>query len=346
MTDRVCRERDSRWARFRFGFTLVELLVVIAIIGVLIALLLPAVQAAREAARRMQCANQFKQVGVALHSYHSALETFPPGAYYWSTAYGDPRCGKPGEAHSYFYDGWGWATFILPYLEQQAVHDRFDFKLDRCFRITASQNNFKVTAALIPHYICPSDPQGAELCAVTGMYKNGTHPDEDSMRTNMAGVTDSIDWTCDGLFPSMLTPLSDPSNPGVTVAQANGMMGERQGCRVRDVADGTSHTLTIAEVTGGGPRSYGGHLWVTIDLVDTADGINGPGSLPGGGKWVVGGVGIRGFRETGPSSYHPGGCHFTMADGSVQFLVEEIDAWILAALTTRAGGEAIPADGL
>ena len=331
-------------AGHRRAFTLVELLVVIAIIGILVALLLPAVQAAREAARRTQCMNKFKQIGVALHAYHSAVTTFPPGQFYWSSAFGDPRCGKPGKANSRFYDGWGWATFILPYLEQQAVYDQFDFSLWSCFL----DGNFQVTAAVIPDYLCPSDLQGAELSSVTSVLPpNGSHPWEDSMRTNMAGVSDSRDWTCDSFFPRMLNVIPHPDYLPIIAREANGTMGERQGCRVRDVPDGTSHTLMIAEVTGGGRGSYRSHKWVSQDLIDTADGINGPNSLPGGsGPWVVGGSAVKNMRDVGPSSYHPSGCHFTMADGSVQFLFEEIDARVIYALTTRAGGEVIPGDEL
>jgi len=219
------------------------------------------------------------------------------------------------------------------------VHDQFDFILWSCFL----DDNFRVTAAVIPDYLCPSDPQGAELTSVTSVLPpNGTHPWEDSMRTNMAGVSDSRDWTCDGLFPRMLKALPYPSYPPL---QANGTMGERQGCRIRDVVDGTSHTFMVAEVTGGGPGSYRGHKWVSLDLLDTADGINGPNSLPGGsGPWVVDGSTVKTMRDTGPSSYHPGGCHFTMADGRVPFLSEGVDAGVIEALTTRAGGEIMSGD--
>ena len=119
------------------------------------------------------------------------------------------------------------------------------------------------------------------------------------------------------------------------------MMGERVGCRVADLLDGTTNTLMIAEVTGEGRGTHMAHFWPTTDCTDTYDGINGPFTVPGG-QFPVNDFGIiRGFRETGPSSFHPGGCHFTMADGSVQFLSENIAAGVLHDLTTRAGGEAL-----
>ena len=119
-----------------FGFTLVELLVVIAIIGILVALLLPAVQAAREAARRTQCLNRFKQVGTAAHNYLSAQGSFPRGdeAYRSSApcAYEGftPRWVKLGPSASKRYLGFSWGVYLLPYLEQQAVYDQFDFTIN------------------------------------------------------------------------------------------------------------------------------------------------------------------------------------------------------------------------
>ena len=109
------------------GFTLVELLTVIGIVGVVIALLLPAVQAAREAARRAQCSNNFKQVGLALHSYHDTHRTFPPGMIYWMSSWTRNECGpqwvpRPPQSSSWY--GLGWAAFILPYMEQDAIFDQ------------------------------------------------------------------------------------------------------------------------------------------------------------------------------------------------------------------------------
>jgi prepilin-type N-terminal cleavage/methylation domain-containing protein len=305
------------------GFTLVELLVVIAIIGILIALLLPAVQAAREAARRIQCANHFKQVGVALHNYNTAHGSFPPGSLFWRT----DSCGPPGGSGS--YDGFGWAVFILPMLEHQAAYDAFDFSIPSSIQ----PPNYEAGMARIESYICPSDPQGGELVLWTGRSHPGYHPDEDLRQTNIVGVADTVNWTCNEVWPEQFETN-------------DGMMGERQGCRIRDVTDGTSNTLLIGEVTGGGPGSHQAHSWVQFALCDTRDGVNGPFSVPGGGDWAGEGVGwgIRGFRETGFSSFHPGGCHFAMTDGSATFLSENIAMQTLRALTTRKEGD-IVSDG-
>ena len=306
------------------GFTLVELLVVITIIGILIALLLPAVQAAREAARRLQCANNFKQVGLAMHNYHASMKMFPPGVVMYADWYVPwDFCGMVGT--SGYYHGAGWGAFILPYLEQQQVYDQFDFSLRSC----NVDPNFAAGRALIPAYLCPSDPQGDELVSNTGS-TDGKPPDlleeEDYRRTSMAGVTDSMDWTCNTVTARQFS-------------KADGMMAQLQGCRIRDVVDGTSNTLMVGEVTGGGRGSYNSHFWVSQTLSDTYDGINGISTIPGGSPSWAGNS--YAWRDASFSSFHPGGCHFLMADGSVQFLSENIASISLSALATRGGGEPI-----
>jgi prepilin-type N-terminal cleavage/methylation domain-containing protein len=132
------------------GFTLVELLVVITIIGILIALLLPAVQAAREAARRMQCSNNFKQVGLALHNYHSVKGCFPAGDYYY--VYSTPS------STSFCF---GWSTYLLPYMEQEGLYNNIDFGgqwgyATSTLKSGQGMSNLAVSATIIPGYLCPS----------------------------------------------------------------------------------------------------------------------------------------------------------------------------------------------
>ncbi|MDY0169636.1 MAG: DUF1559 domain-containing protein [Thermoguttaceae bacterium] len=311
MNDQLPFTRRRRKARR--GFTLVELLVVITIIGMLIALLLPAVQAAREAARRLQCANNFKQVGLAMHNYHAAHKTFPPGII---TA-----------------NWFSWSSHILPYLEQSAVHDKLTFRAASSYYFH-NDGTREAASMRIPSYLCPTDPQGGELvrCCSGGNSPQGTHEHEDVRQTNMAGVADSDDWTTNGVAPR-------------TLSQADGMMAANEPCRAEDIRDGTSNTLMIGEVTGAGTGTYDGHFWVAWNLLDTRDGINGAFSVPGGiwpGSPPLTNT-YFGMRDTGFSSFHPGGCHFLLADGSAQFLSENIAHDVLTSLTTRAGGEVVGA---
>lgn len=130
------------------GFTLVELLVVIAIIGILVALLLPAVQAAREAARRMSCGNNLKQLGLALQNYHDTYKVFPPAHIPFNTAYPTtPR--NETSADNY---GPSWMVLILPFMEQQPLHSKIDWS-----QSMSHANNAPVRSVFIEGYVCPSD---------------------------------------------------------------------------------------------------------------------------------------------------------------------------------------------
>ena len=314
--------RKNAFRQSRHGFTLVELLAVIAIIGVLIALLLPAVQSAREAARRIQCANNFRQVGVAMHNYHATFQCFPPGST-WYKGVQPASCGPIPLAIS--YRGWGWGTFILPFVEQTQVYDMIDFKVGGHYYYE-SQNgclNQAAAATRIPVFECPSDPQAGELVACSSAFQTGSDPDEDLPLSNMAGIADSYEHTCDGTY-------------AIHFRLADGVMANLGACKARDISDGTGNTLMIGEVTGGGRGSFKGHFWVTRAIMDTGDGINGPTTLTGG-------LPAEDYSrsDVGPSSYHPGGCHFLLADGSVHFLAENIAYETLAALATRGGAETI-----
>jgi prepilin-type N-terminal cleavage/methylation domain-containing protein len=135
--------------RMKTGFTLVELLVVIAIIGILVALLLPAVQAARESARRTQCTNNLVQLGVAFHNYHDTHGVFPPS--YVSQPGGGGLNGAPDPATRDAGPGWAWGTLLLPYLEKAPLHDRFDFS-----RPCWDPANAEPARATLDEFLCPS----------------------------------------------------------------------------------------------------------------------------------------------------------------------------------------------
>jgi prepilin-type N-terminal cleavage/methylation domain-containing protein/prepilin-type processing-associated H-X9-DG protein len=293
---------------FPRGFTLVELLVVITIIGILIALLLPAVQAAREAARRMQCGNNFKQVGVALHNYHTAKGCFPMGMqdFPGRTIRHDQGDGK----------WWSWTTFLLPYLEKQTVYGMINFNDANYYSPGKTRT---ADATVVSAFLCPSDPQGTE-----GIWITGSKPAPHCAPADMAGVSDSYEWSYQDL--GCPWPILYP--------QVDGIFGCNRCCTIADIKDGTSNTLAVGEVTGMGKGTYIGFFWCSWNLQDTHDGINSPFCTAPGGKYPPG---ILGPALAGFASFHPGGCHFLLADGSVSYLSQNIAGGVLSALTTRAG---------
>jgi prepilin-type N-terminal cleavage/methylation domain-containing protein len=315
---------NKKFAVSRQGFTLVELLVVIAIIGVLVALLLPAIQAAREAARRNACLSNFKQVGVAMHNFVAAKGHLPSGQNVWRE--GRFNCANPGNPTASLPDhiGWGWGTFILPYLEQQAIYDRMDFN-QAWF---ATGDSFVAAATKLPVYLCPSDPSGSDLMDCCSPMMNGGNDDEDVAASNMAGVADSRNFQCG-------------SGGSFARLDGDGVLYTKSDLPISHITDGTSNTLMIGEVLGIGPGTHQGFFWVSHGVLHTANGINTflqyttrLGTPPPRGV-------THSFNEGGFSSFHPSGCHFVFADGSGHFLSDSIDALTLAALTTRAAEDMI-----
>ena len=297
----------SAFSRPLHGFTLVELLVVIAIIGILVALLLPAVQSAREAARRTQCSNNFRQVGLALQNYASVKKAFPPGTLVWGSA-----CSKPSTSTLNYSAGFGWAAFILPYLEENAIYNQFDFKIREIYL----PPNFAASAQFVDAFLCPSDPTGRELSFMALQNQPGYLPEEDCANTNMAGVADSKNWTCDGRFPRL---------------DGDGMLFNDSHVGFKNVTDGSSHTLLVGEVISAEKGTHDSMMWITWNLLHTVNGINTAVHRRPSNLWSI--------SDMSFSSFHPGGCHFSMTDGSVRWVNETINQSTLTALTTRAKGE-------
>jgi prepilin-type N-terminal cleavage/methylation domain-containing protein/prepilin-type processing-associated H-X9-DG protein len=309
------------------GFTLVELLVVIAIIGVLVALLLPAVQAAREAARRMQCGNNLKQIGLALHNYHDTFRTFPPGTVHVNKL--------------------GWGTLILPFLEQAPLLEQI--KANIPYQPGAQEWNFggnRPTASRIanlpihwaetqlPAFLCPSDPGGGLAHTFWNATKTGATPNDIRLgKSNYLGVMEArSDRNRDAAV--LNTPILMPGilrlNRGATVAVNFG-----------EVTDGTSNTCAVGERES---RFHFGGIWAgsfNADLYANTGLMSNVFPFRNGAR--TGAYLINGFDPQGTgsafSSMHPGGAQFAFGDGHVQFLSQNMDEYVYVALGSMAGGE-------
>lgn len=312
---------------FRPAFTLVELLVVIAIIGVLLALLLPAVQAAREASRRTQCSNNLKQLTLAFLNYESARKVFP-------LAYLKPPTGTPGTNN--------WAPFVLPFLEEQNVID--GYKLDQDWWVEPNRSLVQRQLAIMQ---CPSTPDQNRI-----QDKPNTPP------PNKTGA-------CGDYF--VVAGVHKDINLALSAAEQYPANAELRGAvywqidaktrnRVADITDGTTNSIVLAECAGredvwragikypvnytGSPavRARGG-AWATSDNPyeigqrKANDAAFGP---------IPGTLSINNSNEWGHCfySFHPSGANFAYADGSVRRLSESINLRTLADMVTRAGGEA------
>ncbi len=301
----------------RSGFTLVELLVVIAIIGVLVALLLPAVQAAREAARRMSCSNNLKQVGLALHLYHDVSRQLPPGWRGYDLATGQPDW--LGE------HGWGWGAAILPYLEQANLYEG---QLNLSLSITAHENEAGRTTYL-PTFRCPSDIGERTFLLAEGHDHDHGHaaalqqPGDEHFpllmpRANYVGVfgTQELHEICEH---------GD--------CQGNGTFFLNRGVRLADIRDGLSQTLIVGERSS----KLSSSTWV--GAVPHSE--HGPARVVGVAEFPPNSEQSEEHYIHNFSSLHPSGTHFVRGDGSVQMLIETIDRAVYFSLCTREKGDIV-----
>ncbi|QDS95390.1 hypothetical protein FF011L_41860 [Roseimaritima multifibrata] len=307
--------------RLRGGFTLVELLVVIAIIGVLVGLLLPAVQAAREAARRMQCGNNLKQMALAMHNYNDVNKTFPIGSNQFN--------------HSGFVSArgfMGWATGILPFIEQGSLYDKYSHVHD-----SLSSVNEAVRTTSLPAYNCPSDIGAGQLLTPSTGACCGRKFATSSYR-GVSGRSDGAAYYDDAAHFS----VTRSQDKGVLTAIGNGVSPTR----FADIVDGTSHTLLVGEAhtrTTPTRGTFWAHSYTSYALSSITVG------------YPVPSFGITDYaiceqtaNDLGVStnackrfigSFHPSGVQFAKADGSVTFISETIDLVVLGNMATIAGGE-------
>ena len=302
----------------RFAFTLIELLVVITIIGILVALLLPAVQTAREAARRMQCSNNLKQIGLALHNYHAAHETLP---YAVAIPYlaAEPAGGTARTSSV-------WTAMILPYLEQQNLYNRFDFTKHM------TDQDPSIFTTIVPMYICPSD-SGAGSPILTGRCADNPPTTLGLWYPVSMGPTQP-DY-CPFGDPSATTCCCQGSNFGTSPpGNSVGMFGRYYLPTVRfaDVADGLSNTIMAGETL---PHqcAWNGAWGPNFNVYPT--------TIPLNTMEDDQGTFDKYYRTCGFKSQHPGGANFVMGDGGVVFFSESIDFPLYNNLGTRAGGEPV-----
>lgn len=304
----------------RSAFTLVELLVVIAIIGILVSLLLPAVQSAREAARRMQCSNNLKQIGIALHNYHDTFKHFPPGNIVRIN--GQTLSG----------DGWTWHARILPFLEQGPLYDRFS----------------NITGTDIDQWDDPRQLLAARDTRLT-VFQCPSHPNPAPTNAAKNGVQLS---TYNGVCGNTTFNNDQQDEPTDVGYRGNGIFYLNSNTTIADVVDGTTNTLIVAEVQDelrgapnrmpGSDRRYnfsrGGDGNPPTDCSEYMVGMEADDPINANTRDAAGL-----FNDDGEyaGSYHPGGAQFTLTDGSVRFISQTINMTTYRGLSTRANGEVI-----
>jgi prepilin-type N-terminal cleavage/methylation domain-containing protein len=311
-------------SRRRHAFTLIELLVVIAIIAVLVALILPAVQAARESARKAQCKNNLKQIGLAFANYVTALNVLPPAYVVRSSA---------GPDHL----GFGWGTFILPYLEQDNLHGTI---------------NFEGYPAALPqqklaNYTCPSDPYTGDA-----MYSSQSPGFNDPMCSNpmymgwgMGMCMGQINSSTPG-FAAKGNYVANYGTSGPGSAMGDGVFGPNFSLSIQFIRDGETNTFFAGERSFAGSVAWAG---VSYDVACSAPSqmmTNPPPTQVNTNGHHVLGTTQYGMNQnsSGFSSPHVGGGNMLFGGGAVKFLSDSIDQGVYKALSTRQGNEPISGD--
>ena len=294
----------------RGGFTLVELLVVIAIIGILIGMLLPAAQQVREAARRIQCANNVRQLGLAVLNYESAFMRFPPG---WTTG---------SELQPLSGPGWGWSAEILPFAEANNVYNQIDFKV-----AVDDDVHRAIIRSVIPVFLCPSDP--ADDIQKLDVQIEEEDDGQDGFHLN---PLDDDDDQLEGLWASRsnYSGMFGSGDLGGLLARGNGAFFANSKLPISSFRDGTSNTIVIGERT----NDHGPISWVGLipELDAAAARIVGAADHPLSDD--------HGHLEDFGSN-HRGGINVVLGDGSTHFVNRNVSLQVYQAMSTRNGGEVV-----
>lgn len=330
---------SQRNTALRKGFTLIELLVVIAIIAILVALLLPAVQQAREAARRSSCKNNLKQLGLAMHNYHDVHSVFP-----YASTFTDAGT-NPGTVYLRATQETCWFQMILPYIEQAAMYDKFDFNFSP--NDNASGNRALKASKFFSVATCPSNPfagsgirvdannfWGQSNATQEGMYRpvggpahNGQNPTHDCL--NRSFCNKSAGGSLGGWRKPHL------NNPSVVGMFARGVTK----FSFKDIVDGTSNTLLLGESK---PHfNPAGSIW-TINIPESQFHVKINSSFLKAleDNLAFGsGTTVSWPAATGHGSYHSGGAQFVLCDGSVRFISENVDYETYCNAANRIDGQ-------
>jgi prepilin-type N-terminal cleavage/methylation domain-containing protein len=295
-----------RSASRRSGFTLVELLAVSAVVSILGAQTFPFIQEAREAARRTQCQNNLKMIGLSMFNYHDTYVAFPMG---W-----DGVDLKEKKQEALGVNGWGWAARLAPFMDQAGLYNTFDFKV----RVDDAKNT-KAIATPIVGYRCPSDP----FIKKTWKIKDA----KDAPLVELATTNYVASFGTDDLAKCEKMKLGEQ-------CQGNGLFFHNSFIKLGDITDGTSNTLAVGERIGD----------EKTDHLSTWGGVVSKGTHPFA-RILGSSNAALDAKERHPSDYlsaHKGGLYFLIGDGSVRFVASKTDLKIFQALSTRAGGEEIP----
>jgi prepilin-type N-terminal cleavage/methylation domain-containing protein len=368
----------------RRGFTLIELLVVIAVIAVLVALLLPAVQQARERARSIQCTSNLKQIGIALHNYEATHSVFPPS--FLRQEDGNPVSPPPLSDRLRYRSHWTGYHLLLPYLDQAALHGEYEFEGTWLSSMSNSNDraHWLLNRTVINALMCPSAPHKTNQVGEPGVPGSSLHwmsgAVTDYAFCHGMDILKALPGSGAGVCPGGLRHYWD-NWPQTT----RGAFGYNSTCRVANLIDGSSHTIFLGEKAGArltfgagagsSPRTRVEYPWAMAAVLYFAP----TGTSSSDAVWVAGpfastrDIRLPNCPDDSPSvgipfpinpqpvqvpvtgderslysfqSHHPQGAWFLMGDGSSKFISESIDQSVFESLSTVAGSETISVSDL